>query len=207
MDEYQERELLFMMKAMSEENRLALLRMLIKGERSVGDLARQIDLAEPTVSHHLSKLREAGLVNLRMEGTQRFYRADPSGIARFKRLAADVDKIAPPQTPADTDSSWIAGLGWNAEDQKALRDYTIGRRLKQIPTKQKPLLVVLRWLATLFEPERTYSEVEVNETIKKAYERDYVTLRRHLVDYGYLRRERGGGQYWLAPEENGPQEA
>jgi DNA-binding transcriptional ArsR family regulator len=61
-----------MLKALADDSRLALLRLLNEGERTVGDLARQVDLGEPTVSHHLSRLREAGLVTLRMAGNQRF---------------------------------------------------------------------------------------------------------------------------------------
>jgi hypothetical protein len=38
--------------------------------------------------------------------------------------------------------------------------------------------------------------------LKAVYEIGFVTLRRDLVDFGYLRRERGGGKYWLTPAED-----
>ncbi|MBZ0305914.1 MAG: DUF2087 domain-containing protein [Anaerolineae bacterium] len=63
------------------------------------------------------------------------------------------------------------------------------------------MLVILRWLATLFEADKLYTEPEINAILKAVYESDHVTLRRELVDYGYLRRERGGGKYWLAPTD------
>jgi hypothetical protein len=65
--------------------------------------------------------------------------------------------------------------------------------------RQKKKLVILRWLATKFQPDVLYSEREVNAIITQAHE-DFATLRRDMVDFGFLRRERGGGKYWLAPE-------
>lgn len=189
-----------MLKALADESRLALLRLLNEGERTVGDLAEKVNLGEPTVSHHLAKLRAAGLVTLRMAGNQRFYRVHGDGLARFKRLVADIEQFPPrPEPVSPDDDAWIAALGWEAEDQQILRDHTSGGKLTHLPNKQKKTGVVMRWLATLFQPDRLYSEQEVNAVLKTVYEEDFVSLRRDLVDYGYLRRERGGGKYWLAP--------
>jgi biotin operon repressor len=193
--------ILLMLKALADDSRLTLLQLLNDGERSVGDLARQIELEDPTVSHHLARLREVGLVSLRMAGNQRFYRINPGGLAQFKRLAAEIEQAQPIPEPVVSDVQWIAALGWSAEDQQVLREHTLDKKLVRLPAKQKKTLVIIRWLATLFEPERFYSEAEVNAVLKTVYAEDYVSLRRDLVDLGYLRRERGGGKYWLAPAE------
>lgn len=203
MKDYRDESLLYMLKAVADESRLALLRLLNQGERTVGDLAQQVNLGEPTVSHHLSRLREVGLVTLRMAGNQRFYRLHEEGLARFKRLANEIEQSQTAAQPVTADHSWIAALGWPEADQQVLREYVRGGQLTQLPNKQKKLLVILRWLATLFEPDRRYSEAEVNEVLKNVYAEDFVSLRRDLVDMGYLRRERGGGKYWLAPAEPG----
>ena len=189
---YKKETLLQILKALADESRLTLLQLLNQGERSVGDLAQQLELGDPTISHHLSRLREVGLVSLRMAGNQRFYRINDTGLALFKQLAPE---------PVIADDQWIAALGWSAEDQQVLREHTLGRKLIRLPAKQKKTLVIIRWLATLFEPERFYTEAEVNAVLKAVYAEDYVSLRRDLVDMGYLRRERGGGKYWLAPSE------
>lgn len=194
--------LLHMLKALADESRLTLLHLLHEREHSVGDLAERIDLTEPTVSHHLARLREAGLVTLRMAGNQRFYRINARGLAAFKKLVADIEQLPPPE-PLVSDDSWIAALGWDAEDQQVLCEYTVNGRLTQLPAKQKKLIVILRWLATLFQPDTLYTEPQVNAILKAAYEHDFVSLRRDLVDFGYLRRERGGGKYWLAPADEG----
>jgi hypothetical protein len=54
-------------------------------------------------------------------------------------------------------------------------------------------------MVTKFQPGTHYTEKQVTTILKEAHE-DFATLRRSLVDYGYMRRERGGGDYWLTPE-------
>ncbi|PKM78120.1 MAG: hypothetical protein CVU90_03610 [Firmicutes bacterium HGW-Firmicutes-15] len=54
-----------------------------------------------------------------------------------------------------------------------------------------------------FEISRIYSEKEVNAIIKEVYE-DYVTLRRYLIDFGFMDRKTDGSQYWL--KENNPKQ-
>ena len=189
-----------MLKALADDSRLTLVRLLAESERTVGDLAQAVGLTDPTVSHHLSRLREAGLVSLRMAGNQRFYSVNRAGLADFKRQAAEVEHMPPQPEPVVNDQSWIAALGWAEYDQKVLRDYTLNGRLTQIPLKQKKLDVILRWLATRFEPGRLYTEPEVNAVINTVHE-DHASLRREMIGFGYLRRERGGGKYWLTPAD------
>lgn len=202
METKHESEILFILKALADESRLAILQILNEREHTVGDLARKVDLGEPTVSHHLARLREAGLVTLRMAGNQRFYRVNAGGLKKFKKLAAEIEQLPRTEAPTPEDDRWIAELGWDKEDQQVLRDHTSGGKITHLPPKQKKMLVILRWLAGQFQPERMYSEAEVNAVLKPLYEEDYISLRRDLVDLGYLRRERGGGKYWLAPAEN-----
>jgi hypothetical protein len=200
---YSENALMDMLKALADDSRLTLLRLLNEGEHTVTELAELLNLGEPTISHHLSRLRENGLVNLRMAGNQRFYRVNETGLERFKRLVMNIEKKTPLTQAVEPDQDWINALGWDAADQKVLRDYTQGRQLVRLPSKRGKTQVILRWLATLFEPERLYNESEVNEIIKAVYAEDFVSLRRDLIDMGYLRREMGGGKYWRTPADGG----
>src|SRR5688500_17802163 len=128
---HQSHEILPILKALADDSRLALLRYLNEGEQTVGDLARRKGLGEPTVSHHLAKLREAGLVNLRMAGNQHFYRVNPEWLARFKKLAQAIE--VSPSEAAPSDDGWIAALGWSAGDQQVLREFTRDGRLTHLP--------------------------------------------------------------------------
>jgi hypothetical protein len=201
METHREENILLMLKALADERRLTIFRLLHEHEYAVGDLAEHIILSEPTVSHHLAKLREAGLVTLRMAGNQRFYRVNDHGLAKFKQLTSEIEQTPPQPEAVVSDDAWIDTLGWDAADQQVLRDHTVNGKLKTVPSKQKKLIVVLRWLATLFQADTMYTEPQVNGILKAIYAEDHVGLRRDLVDFGYLRRERGGGKYWLAPAD------
>lgn len=67
--------------------------------------------------------------------------------------------------------------------------------LDRFPRREKHKLVVLRHLVQRFEPGRRYTEKQVNALLKQAFG-DYAVLRRWLVDYRFLGRERDGSAYW-----------
>lgn len=60
-------------------------------------------------------------------------------------------------------------------------------KLVQIPKKEKDKILLFNWFVTLFDASKTYSEKEINKVIKRFYD-DYAIIRRHMVDYGYLKR-------------------
>jgi len=193
-------DLLVLLKALADEQRLKMVGLMSNQERNVGDLAQLLQLSEPTISHHLSKMHSIGLLNQRMAGTQRFYRVNETRMAVFKSYVANIESLALLPLDDTSGSAWIDALDWEAADKKVLRDYTLNGRLVQLPTKEKKWLVVLRWLATKFAPDIRYSEKQVNAILTAIHD-DYATMRRNLVEYGFMRRERGGGDYWLADED------
>jgi len=193
-------DLLVLLKALADEQRLKMVGLMSNQERNVGDLAQLLQLSEPTISHHLSKMHSIGLLNQRMAGTQRFYRVNETRMAVFKSYVANIESLALLPLDDTSGSAWIDALDWEAADKKVLRDYTLNGRLVQFPTKEKKWLVVLRWLATKFAPDIRYSEKQVNAILTAIHD-DYATMRRNLVEYGFMRRERGGGDYWLADED------
>lgn len=70
-------------------------------------------------------------------------------------------------------------------------------KIKQLPAKKEPRLVVLSYLAEKFEEGRDYTEKEVNAIIDGWHTfGDYFLLRRELIDWGLMRRERDGSRYW-----------
>ncbi|WP_327953811.1 DUF2087 domain-containing protein [Brevibacillus agri] len=73
--------------------------------------------------------------------------------------------------------------------------------LDRIPRKHKHRLVVCREVAKHFAPDKIYSEQEVND-ILQAVCADYVTLRRYLIDYGFLTREADGSAYWRTDQDS-----
>ncbi len=85
------------------------------------------------------------------------------------------------------------------ESEKILKKYfpegTDGP-LKTFSMKEKSRLVVLKELTKRFESKRFYTEKEINTVLKTAYH-DFVTLRRYLIEYGFMERKPDGSSYWL----------
>ncbi len=75
-------------------------------------------------------------------------------------------------------------------------------RLERIPAREKKRLVILRYLAeTVFEPRRSYPEKDVNMALALRHP-EVASLRRFLVDLGFMRRE--AGVYELRPPSEWP---
>ena len=58
----------------AEPNRRAILNLLVSSEQSVGEIARQLRMTQPTVSKHLRVLRDAGFVESTVDAQRRLYR-------------------------------------------------------------------------------------------------------------------------------------
>jgi DNA-binding transcriptional ArsR family regulator len=88
-------------EVIAEPNRRAILNLLVLSEQSVGEIERQLGMAQPTVSKHLRVLREAGFVEATVDAQRRLYRLRPeplqeidSWLAPFRRFwSAHVDAL------------------------------------------------------------------------------------------------------------------
>jgi DNA-binding CsgD family transcriptional regulator len=89
------------------------------------------------------------------------------------------------------------------EREKILRTYFpqgLSGSLKELPAKEKRKIIVLKAIAGRFERVRRYSEKEVNEVLKAAHP-DFATLRRYMIEYGFMDREADCSAYWLRSEK------
>jgi hypothetical protein len=170
-------------KALADESRLRIVGILASGERSVDELAALLELRAPTVSHHLARLRDLGVVSMRAEGNLHLYRLEADRLRGLSRHVLALDQMV-----ARADN--VDAAAWQ---RKVLRDFFDGERLKEIPASRKKREVVLGWLAGQFPRDVRYREVEVN-TLLQRYHPDTATLRRELVGAGLLQRERS--VYW-----------
>jgi ArsR family transcriptional regulator len=68
-------------KAIADDTRQHIMKICCCEWCSVGDLAARLGVTQPTVSHHLAILREAGLVEVRPEGKKTFYTLNQKRIA------------------------------------------------------------------------------------------------------------------------------
>lgn len=70
--------------ALADPTRVAIVRLLIEQERSVGEIADQLPVSRPAVSKHLRPLQRAGVVTKRSEGTRNVYTLDPAALGRVR---------------------------------------------------------------------------------------------------------------------------
>lgn len=178
-DRYEEMARAF--RVLSDPMRLRILGRLAERPMTGVELAAALELGAPTVSHHMAKLEAVGLVRSTPERSSKVYALD-AAFFDPRTLASRTEASPPDDAP---------GLA-ERDRARTLKNFfeADGRRLKTIPARRKQLVIVIQHLLTWFEPERDYSEREVNTLLREAHE-DVATLRRELVDYGYLHRAQG----------------
>lgn len=167
------------LRALADPERLALAGRLALADRTALELAVDVGLPLDRVRRHLKRLTAAGLVSGLPD--RRTYRLAGETL----RWAAQ--EVGPPRGPG------LALGAVDEEEEAVLRRYFVGGRLKEVPAKRGKRLAVLSRLAREFEVGVRYPEREVNAVLKR-FHPDHASLRRFLVDEGFLSRQ--GGQYW-----------
>ena len=171
-------------KALADVNRLKIIGLLAIQPYTVEQLATLLGLGPSTVSHHMSRLSEAGLVTARAESYYSVYSLNVDALEEKSRQFLSKENL--PNLAADIDPETF--------DRKVIRDFSLADgRLKTIPAQRKKLDVILRYIVKPFEPGREYTENEVNEILSRFHE-DTATLRRELVGSGLMQRHHG--VYW-----------
>jgi len=179
-------EVVSFFKAFADANRLKIVGLLAQQPYSVEELAALLNLKPSTVSHHLAKLAQIGLVSAKTESYYNVYQLDEKVLEDKSRNLFSQENL----------TASVADLDANAYDDKVVKDYVRkDGSLKTIPAQRKKLEAVLRHVVKAFEVNKRYSEKKVNEILSQ-YHEDTASLRRELVGYGLMKREGGGGEYW-----------
>lgn len=82
-------------KALSDETRLRILKLLENGELCVCDIVAALDMIQPKISFHLGVLKDAGLIKDRRQGKWIHYSLDASDIFRRFLLLSTLERISP----------------------------------------------------------------------------------------------------------------
>jgi hypothetical protein len=168
-----------LLKALGHPVRLLILNLVEMKPRHGEELATILNLKPATISFHLAKLTGAGL--LRSKKDQYYQTYSLVGGAFAKQLSEIVFLPQP-------------GLSDEVEEdayrKKVLKTFFRHGRLTQIPVQLKKRQIILDKLVQEFEPERVYSEREVNQILLEFHE-DVATLRRELVDDKRMTRDKG----------------
>lgn len=161
-------------KALADPARLRILGLLAERPLAGHELADRLGLTPPTISHHMRRLVAARLVDVEPDAQSRIYSLRTDALRELSGSVQGGDSSVPA----------------TEEDNAVLRAFFDGPRLRQIPASRKKRVIVLRRLMERFAPGRSYPESEVNDLLREAHD-DVATLRRELVDYGFMVRDRG----------------
>lgn len=184
-------------RVLADPARLRILGALAERPHSGRELSERLGLTPPTVSHHMSRLVDAGIVSSTPCAQARSYTLDVGALR-------DASSLTLPRSPAQETPNLIESDDpIERERAKVLRDFFDGDRLKRLPAQRKKRVIVLEQLLTRFEPGRDYDERAVNDILRTADD-DVATLRRELVDYGFMNREHGVYRVASALPPRGP---
>ena len=188
MGQEQLQKLLTFFKVLGNESRLKIVGILANRECTVSDLADLLGVKEPTVSHHLAKLKELDLVHMESDGNTHIYMLNDDALVQMNK-----DLFSPQNMAALVEN--VDEQSW---EEKVLATFIVDGRLTQIPARFKKRLAILNWLVEKFEFDRRYPEKELNEIIQEVHP-DYASLRRYLIENKLMARE--NGVYWRLPKQ------
>jgi hypothetical protein len=178
---------------LADEDRLRTVAVLVlgSGPATAAEVATAAGIDLRRAAKALTRLAAAGLVDQNGDS----YLLLPS---RFREA---LDSLSRPDEPA------LPHSGRGPDTDRILGIFLREGKLVQIPAVHSKRLVVLDWLAGLFEPGEAYPEKEVNERLSAVHP-DYAALRRYLVDEEFLHRRdgfywRAGGTFPVDPFEEG----
>jgi ArsR family transcriptional regulator len=171
--------LISLANALFDTDRLRIAAHLVAGPASRMELAQMTGLSQRELLRQVGLLQYFGLVktegdvrnpdhHTRYELNQEAFRAARQAMGKFRGVK-----------PRPTDSRELT-----------LETFMPGGKLVAFPKKNDQMVVILTEMAQKFEAGKQYTEKEVNVILEDINE-DYCTLRRCLVDYGYLSRSAG----------------
>ena len=85
-----ERKTAYLFKALADENRIRILKLLQGGEKCACKLLEALDISQPTLSHHMKILCDAGIVTGRKEGIWMHYTICSDGAAKLQAILQEL---------------------------------------------------------------------------------------------------------------------
>lgn len=188
------------LNALADDTRLRILELLVEhGEQRAQEIIAQLEGSQGNVSRHLKQLVGAGLARERRAGdANKLYTYDPAGLQRVMFLARQLLSRHNVQAVGQEIAAAAQLDQARAGAPSALRDLLDAQgRITRWSSKLKEQEMMLRYLIEKFEPERGYTEQQVNKLLQQWYlDADFVLVRRSLIDAGLLQRTRDGARYW-----------
>ncbi|WML34480.1 DUF2087 domain-containing protein [Clostridium sp. OS1-26] len=165
--------------------------VLIASELTDKEIALKLGVAQSTIRSHRYKLREK-------EKQARLF------LAMMELISSDIRKkvnILDKEVLCDAHkTATTIDDRYNITDKE--RENTIKNymdengAIKTYPAKEKNKIIVLSEIVKNFSKGKKYSEKEINRILKRVYD-DYATIRRALIEYGFIERSNDCSTYWI----------
>ena len=187
-------DLLRFFKALADETRLKMAALLTSKPRSGEQLAELLSIKPATVSHHLAKLADAGLVISTSEGHKKIYRLRLEAVRATAQQLQSKDPGLHVSEDADATKFYPNRVPFDEYDRRVLKDFfNSDGSLRQLPMQRKKFLAVLKHILKDIEPGREYTEKQINLLLKRRHP-DTASLRRGMIDFRLM--DRKSGKYW-----------
>jgi hypothetical protein len=171
-----------LLRTLLDPDRVAVVGAIARVPRTSAEIAAGTGVGERDVVRTLGPLVQSRLVRRVASTDGSATDAYVLDADRWRDVARDLPQAAPVHPRI--------GFGMTDDEREVLARFFTGERLEGLPAQRSKRLVVLERLALEFEPGERYLEPEVNAKLGR-FNPDHSTLRRALVDEGYLDREPG----------------
>ena len=168
-------------KTLGDPTRLKIIYLLSEGTLHVGAVAGKLGLTAPTISHHLSRLKDCNLVYSRREKNTVYYHLNIKVLLHHGKVL---------QQFAEGTKGEERNMDQRVKEKQKVLNAFIGKdgKVSQLPAQQKKRLYLLEHFVEALEVGRKYEEKEINEYIKRFHD-DYATVRREFIIHQFMFRE------------------
>ncbi len=175
-------------KTLGDPTRIRILSLLAKGPLHGQAIAGKLGLKAPTITHHMTKLRDTGIVYQRKDKNTIYYYIDEK---KFRSYSEALPTMLYQSEHDKEDDS--------VKTQAVINNFLApDGTLKHLPSQRKKKIIILKHLINGLERGKKYPEKEMNEYIKK-FHPDFATIRREFIINHFMYRE--NNIYELNPEE------
>jgi hypothetical protein len=175
------------------ENQKELLSLISTGMTD-GEIAKKMGVAPATIRHQRFTFREKAkqaklylaIYELASQSSGKAKEAIDS-----KEIILDIHKGA-----TMVDDRYLTTKGEEEQILETAFSSLSPLKLRNFSPKEKKKIVILRRIAEQFEKNKQYSEKELNSILKEIFE-DFATIRRYLIEYGFMERTKDCKYYWI----------
>lgn len=157
----------------------------------VTDMANGLSDKEMALKHEIT---QTTVRNLRFTLKEKAKQAK-AYLALYESIFQETSDFAPVHNHATmVDDRYIVTLEEKEKILKSSFESLSPLKLKVFSSKEKKKLIVLAKIAESFELDQNYDELEINQHLKSIYS-DFATIRRYLIEYGFMERSKDGRSY------------